>query len=140
MAPLGMDTVIECVGFDYTKSLLSKVETTLKLATDSPDVLAEMIHVCKKNGIVSILGVYSGYANHFPIGAMMEKGLRVEGGQSPTQKYWHMCLEFIQKGLFDTSFLNITRGKLSEAPELYDKFDKKENGVIKVFLRPDHFV
>jgi len=132
-----MDTVIECVGFDYAKTLLSKVETTLKLATDTPDILAEMIHVVKKNGIVSIIGVYSGYTNHFPIGAMMEKGLRVEGGQSPTQKYWEMCLQFIQQGTYDPSFLNITRGKLSDAPEMYDKFDKK-NGVIKAFLRPDH--
>lgn len=135
--PRGLDCTIECAGFEYTTGMLHKVERALSLETDSADILSEMIYTTRKFGNVSIIGVYSGYANHFPIGAMMEKGLNVRGGQSPTQKYWKMCLEKIMSGEMDPTFIITHRGKLSEGSELYDRFNKKD-GVIKVFLRPDH--
>jgi len=134
--PRGLDCTIECAGFEYTTGILHKVERALNLETDSPDILSEMIFTTRKFGNISIIGVYSGYANHFPIGAMMEKGLNVRGGLSPTQKYWKMCLQKIQAGEIDPTFIITHKGKLSEGGELYDQFYKKD-GVIKVFLRPD---
>ena len=65
----------------------------------------------------------------------MEKGLTVKAGQSPTQKYWKMCLEKIQSGELDPTFIITHRAPLSDAPTLYQDFDDKD-GVIKVFLRP----
>jgi len=134
--PGGPDCGIECAGFEYPTSVLHKVEMALNLETDTSDILSEMIQTVRKCGTVSIIGVYSGYANHFPIGAMMEKGLTVNGGQSPTQKYWKMCLEKIRSGEMDPSFVVTHRAKLSHAPELYKQFYNREDGVVKVFLRP----
>jgi len=134
--PGGLDCSIECAGFDYATTLLHKVEMAVGLETDSAAILTEMIHCTRKFGVCTIIGVYSGYCNHFPIGALMEKGLTMNGGQSPTQKYWKYCLEMIQKGEIDPTFVVTHRGKLSDAPELYSKFYEKKEGVLKVFLRP----
>jgi threonine dehydrogenase-like Zn-dependent dehydrogenase len=135
MVPQGVDVSIECAGFEYAKTLLHKVEMAIGLETDSPDILTEMITATRPFGTLSIIGVYVGYTNHFPIGAMMEKDLIIKCGQSPTQKYWKMCLEKLQSGEFDPSFVVTHRAYLSDGPELYKKFYNKEDGVIKVFLR-----
>jgi len=134
--PGGVDCSIECAGFEYASSTLHKVERALYLETDAADILTEMIYATRKCGTVSIIGVYAGFTNHFPIGAMMEKGLTVKGGQSPTQKYWKMCLEKIRSGEFDPLFVVTHRAKLSDGPQLYQKFYDKADGCIKVFLRP----
>jgi threonine dehydrogenase-like Zn-dependent dehydrogenase len=139
MVPGGVDTSIECVGFEWTKSWLSALEYKLGMETDTSDILKECITCTRKAGIVSIIGVYVGTTNHFPIGALMEKSLHVTGGQSFTQKYWKMCLEKIRKGEFDPTIAVSHKAKLSNAPELYKKFYNREDGVIKLFLRPDGF-
>eukprot|EP01118_Nematostelium_gracile_P011960 TRINITY_DN4314_c0_g1_i1.p1 TRINITY_DN4314_c0_g1~~TRINITY_DN4314_c0_g1_i1.p1 ORF type:complete len:419 (-),score=121.70 TRINITY_DN4314_c0_g1_i1:31-1287(-) len=139
LVPGGLDCTIECAGFEYATTLIHKVERALNLETDTADILTEMFMATRKCGNVSIIGVYVGFANHFPIGTMMEKGLNVRGGQSPTQKYWNMCLEKIQSGEMDPTWLVTTHGKLSDAPSLYKKFHEKSEGVVKVFLRPDQY-
>jgi len=135
--PDGIDVGIECAGFEYAKTWTHKIERALGLEQDTSDILSEIISCVRGFGRVAILGVYTGLTNHFPIGALMEKGLTLRGGQSPTQRYWHKCLEYIQSGELDPTFIVTHRGTLSQAPELYSKFFKHEEGIVKVFLRPD---
>jgi len=132
----GLDAGIECAGFEYAKTITHKVEMAIGLETDTCDILSEMIYAVRPYGRIGIIGVYSGYTNHFPIGAMMEKQILVQGGQSPTQKHWKMCLEKIQKGEIDPTFMITHRGTLAQGPELYKQFHAREDGMIKVFLRP----
>jgi len=139
MVPIGVDTAIECAGFEYSKTIKHKVERALVLETDTADIFDEMFTSVRKCGNVSVIGVYALKANHFPVGAMMEKGLTVRCGQCPTQKYWKFALEMIQKGKLDPSFVVTTRAKLSDAPKLYELFNDKKEGIIKVFLRPDNY-
>jgi len=138
--PGGMDVAIECAGFEYATTWLHKFERAVGLETDTADIFSQMISTVRKFGIVSVLGVYSGYANHFPVGAMMEKGVTITGSQSPTQKYWKYCLEKIRSGEFDPTFVVTTKGKLSDGPSFYKRFYDREDGVIKVFMRPDNLV
>jgi threonine dehydrogenase-like Zn-dependent dehydrogenase len=137
LCPGGLDVSIECAGFEYAKTLLHKLERAVNLETDTADILSEMIYATRKFGVVSIIGVYSGHTNHFPIGALMEKGLHMTGSQSPTQKYWKYCLEKIRTGEMDPTFVVTHRGTLADGPKLYDKFYNRDQ-VIKVFLRPEH--
>jgi threonine dehydrogenase-like Zn-dependent dehydrogenase len=132
-----LDCAIECAGFDYPTTLKHKAEMALGMETDTADILTEMITAVRPRGRIGILGVYVGTCNHFPIGALMEKGLSVRAGQCPTQRYWDVCLDHIQRGTFDPRFVVTTRGKLSEGPRLFSEFNNKEKGVVKVFLRPD---
>lgn len=136
MVPGGLDCTIECAGFEYPKTMIHKVEMAVGLETDSADILTEMITCTRKFGNVSIIGVYSGTTNHFPIGAMMEKDLTVRGGQCPSQKYWKMCVEKLRSGEFDPTFIISHRATLAAGPQLYQSFNDRKDGVIKVFLRP----
>jgi len=135
LVPGGVDCAIECAGFEYASTLIHKVERALSLETDTADILEQCFNAVRKFGNVSIIGVYTGYANHFPIGAMMEKDLTVKGGQSPTQKYWKMCLEKIESGELDPTFIISHKLNLSDGPTAYKKFYDKDQ-IIKVFLRP----
>ncbi|KAJ9512844.1 hypothetical protein QJQ45_029180, partial [Haematococcus lacustris] len=89
----GPDVCIEAVGFHYAKTMLHMIEQKLMLETDPADVLNELIRCCRKGGVISIVGVYAGFTNHFNIGAFMEKALTMRGGQTPVQKYWHLLLK-----------------------------------------------
>jgi len=140
MVPGGVDTSIECVGFEWTKSWTHTLERKFGLETDTSDILTELITCTRKCGTVSIIGAYLGTSNQFPIGALMEKSLHVTGGQSFTQKYWKMCLEKIKSGEIDPTFVVSHKAKLSDTPELYKRFYNRENGVIKLFLRPDSYI
>jgi threonine dehydrogenase-like Zn-dependent dehydrogenase len=140
MFPEGIDIGIECAGFDYAKTLKHKFEIAVGLETDTADIFTEIFTCVRPFGNVSVIGVYSGYANHFPVGALMEKALTIRGGQTPVQKYWRMALEKVMSGEFDPSFVVTHRGYLSDAPEWYKKFYEKDDGVIKVFLRPDNTI
>ena len=74
------------------------------LETDPSEILNEMIMAVRKGGIVSIVGVYVGLTNGFNIGAFMEKGLRMAGGQTPVQRYWPTLLPLVENGELDPSF------------------------------------
>jgi len=136
MVPGGVDVGIEAAGFEYSTTIRHKIERAVGLETDTADILTEIITAVRKFGRVSIIGVYSGTCNHFPIGAMMEKGLTVRGGQSPTQKFWKMAMEKIRSGELDPTFILSHKSTLAAGPMLYEKFYNRTEGVIKVFLRP----
>ena len=135
--PSGLDVCIDATTFHEPKTLLHKVEKALMLETDVSETPNEMIFLCKKFGRVGLIGVYSGYTNHFNIGALMEKGIRFIGnGQAPVHLYWHEILsEYIMTGKFDVQSLVSHRVDIEDFPELYKQFDKRVAGVEKVFVQ-----
>lgn len=136
LCPGGVDVAIDCAGFRYATTWLHTIQRALMLETDSPDILSQCIYAVRKSGNVSIIGDYFGFANQFPIGAMMEKHLTVRGGQCFVQGMWKYVLEMMLKNKFDPKIAVNYHGRLSEGPELYKKFHLKEEGIVKVFLRP----
>ena len=91
---------------------------------------------CRKAGTISIPGVYIGMADKLPIGAAMNKGLTLKMGQTHVQKYTKPLLDKIIAGKIDPSFVITHPASLEDAPKMYKQFRDKENGVIKVVLRP----
>jgi threonine dehydrogenase-like Zn-dependent dehydrogenase len=71
-----------------------------------------------------------------PLGAAMNKGLTLKMGQTHVQAYTHVLLEKIEAGEIDPSFVVTHRAALEDAPAMYKKFRDKEDGVVKVLLRP----
>jgi threonine dehydrogenase-like Zn-dependent dehydrogenase len=116
--------------------VVDKVKTTLHLATDRPSVLREIIMCCRKGGTISVPAVYIGVVNKIPFGAFMNKGLTMRTGQTHTHRYLAPLLEKVQTGEIDPSFVITHRAGLAEGPELYKKFRDKEDGCIKVVLKP----
>jgi len=136
LVPGGPNCVIDAVGFRFSKSLLHRFERMMKLETDTPEILKECIYAVKKGGIVSIVGDYVGLTNHFPIGALMEKGITMRGSQVPLHKYWKNILELIESGKVDPTFLISHRMDLNDAAEAYRIFDEKEEEALKIILKP----
>ncbi|HZP57668.1 MAG TPA: zinc-dependent alcohol dehydrogenase [Dehalococcoidia bacterium] len=132
----GADVCIETAGFRYARTFRHRIQRKLKLETDAIDALSDAIRSARKAGNVAIIGDFIGFANQFPIGAMMEKGLTVRGGQVHVQRYWKDLLPRMRDGQIDPSFLFTHRVPLERAPEAYRMFDRKQDGVIKVLLRP----
>jgi len=66
----------------------------------------------------------------------MNKGLTIKTGQTHVQAYTAPLLKRIEAGDIDPSFVVTHPASLEDAPEMYRKFRDKEDGVIKVVLRP----
>jgi threonine dehydrogenase-like Zn-dependent dehydrogenase len=138
---IGPDICIDAVGMEahgyYTlESIYDKVKTNLFMETERPHALRQAIECCRKAGTVSIPGVYGGVSDKIPIGAMMNKGLTIKTGQTHVHRYVPQLLDYVRQGRIDPSFVVTHRMPLSQAPEAYEIFRKKQDGCIKVVLDP----
>jgi threonine dehydrogenase-like Zn-dependent dehydrogenase len=106
------------------------------LGTDRPHVLREAIMCCRKAGTISVPGVYIGLLDKIPFGAAMNKGITFRMGQTHVPRYTKPLLEKIQSGVIDPSFVITHRIPLDDAPAAYKTFRDKEDGCIKVVLKP----
>lgn len=136
---IGPDAVIDAVGLESHgfafDNVLDAVKTETKLGTDRGHALREAILACRKGGRLSIPGVYGGFLDKFPAGALMEKGISVKCGQTHVQKYHEQLLELIEGGKLNTTFLISHRLPLEAAPEGYRRFKEEQNETTKVVLK-----
>jgi threonine dehydrogenase-like Zn-dependent dehydrogenase len=137
----GPDRCIDAVGAEAhatgsIDAVMDKVKTAVMLGTDRAHVLREAILCCRKGGTLSIPGVYIGFPDKVPFGALMNKGLTVKTGQTHTQRYMRPLLEKILAGEIDPSFVITHRVKLEEGPKMYKTFRDKKDGCVKVVLQP----
>jgi threonine dehydrogenase-like Zn-dependent dehydrogenase len=138
---LGPDVCIDAVGMEahgYTaiESLYDKVKTNLFMETERPHAVRQAIMCCRKGGTVSIPGVYGGFSDKFPLGALMNKGLTIKTGQTHVHKYVPKLLDLIRAGRIDPSFVVTHRLPLSQASDAYAMFREKRDGCVKVVLDP----
>jgi len=131
----GPDVAIECAAGEYAKGWMHWLEMQLGAETDTSEILNEMIEGVRNYGRAGITGVYVGYTNHFNVGSLMQRGIRLIGnGQAPVHKYWEELLHKIQKGELDPSHIVSHRVRLEDLATVYQKFDAKEDNIQKVFV------
>jgi threonine dehydrogenase-like Zn-dependent dehydrogenase len=99
-------------------------------------VLREMIYVCRPAGTLSVPGVYGGLIDKIPFGAAMNKGLTWRMGQTHVNRWTDDLLKRIQDGQIDPSFVITHTVSLADGPGMYKTFRDKEDGCIKVVLKP----
>jgi threonine dehydrogenase-like Zn-dependent dehydrogenase len=134
---VGPDCCIEAVGFHYTKSWTHWIEMAFKLENDPSETLNELINAVRKAGRIGVVGVYAGYCNHLNIGAFMEKGLTMSAGQTPVQKYWKKLYQMVKAGTLHPEMVITHHMDLQDGPAGYKKFNDKEDGCVKVILKPE---
>jgi threonine dehydrogenase-like Zn-dependent dehydrogenase len=136
----GPDACIDAVGMEAhshgVAGLYDRMKQMTMLETDRPHVLREAIFACRPGGTLSIPGVYGGFADKIPLGAMMNKGLTIKTGQTHVQRYLKPLLDRILQRQIDPSFVVTHRVPLSEAPRMYQTFRDKHDECIKVVLDP----
>jgi threonine dehydrogenase-like Zn-dependent dehydrogenase len=102
---------------------------------DRPIAVRDAILACRSGGIVSILGVYAGFVDKFPLGSLMNRGLTIRTGQCHVHRYQHKLLAKIEAGELDPSFVVSHEMNLDDAPAGYDMFMHKRDEVMKIILR-----
>jgi threonine dehydrogenase-like Zn-dependent dehydrogenase len=85
---------------------------------------------------VSIMGVYGGLMDKFPIGAVMNRGLTIRTGQCHVHRYLRPLLGRIESGEIDPSYIITHTLKLDDAAKGYDIFKRKQDDCLKVVLKP----
>jgi threonine dehydrogenase-like Zn-dependent dehydrogenase len=90
---------------------------------------------CRKAGTLSIVGVY-GVIDKFPLGVIMNKGLRIRTAQQPGQRYMPAMLEHLQAGELDPAFLATHTMPLEEAPRGYELFKEKQDNCMRAVFAP----
>ncbi len=138
----GPEKCIDAVGLEahagakHFDSLYDRAKQAFMLESDRAHVLREMMYVCRPAGTLSVPGVYGGLVDKIPFGAMMQKGLSLRTGQTHVNRWTDDLLKMIQDGVIDPSFVITHTVDLDDGPAMYETFRDKEDGCVKVVMKP----
>jgi threonine dehydrogenase-like Zn-dependent dehydrogenase len=134
----GPDACIDAVGTEShahgPSYAYDRTKQALMLESDRPIALREAIRCCCNGGTISVIGVYGGFVDKFPMGAVMNRGLTIRAGQCHVQRYLQPLLRLVEEGRIDPSFVITHHLPLSEAPRGYEMFLAKKDNCEKVVL------
>jgi glutathione-independent formaldehyde dehydrogenase len=111
-------------------------------------VLNQLVQTVRATGMIGVPGLYvpsdpggpTEAAKHgmllVSIGKLFEKGLRFGTGQANVKRYNRQLRDMIIDGRAEPSFVVSHQLPLTQAPEAYEKFDKRIEGYTKVILQP----
>jgi threonine dehydrogenase-like Zn-dependent dehydrogenase len=138
----GPDRCIDAVGMEangHSHGLqysYDRIKQALMLENDRPIALREAMLACRNGGTLSVPGVYSGFVDKIPFGAVMNRSITIKTGQTHVHRYLQPLLERVQKGDIDPSFVISHTLPLEEAPRAYEMFRDKKDHCTKVVLKP----
>ena len=148
----GPEGVVDAVGMEAHGSPVAKAAQTAvgllpdavarpltdKMAIDRLSVLRAAFKGVRRGGTVSISGVYGGEVDPLPLMEMFDRGIQVRMGQCHVKRWIDELMPHVQDEAdpLGTQDLTTHRVPLSEAPRMYELFQKKEDGCIKVVLNP----
>lgn len=148
----GADAVVDAVGMEAHGN--PGVATVHKALGLLPDALAQKvmetggldrlaalhssIDIVRRGGTVSLSGVYAGEADVMPMKTMFDKQLSLRMGQCNVKRWVDDLLPLVEDPADPLGVMDLTthRAPLADAPGLYEMFQKKEDGCIKVVLQP----
>ena len=135
----GPDHCIDAVGAEgHTHGVAyvhDRMKQMLRMQADRPIALREAIYSCANGGTVSVIGVYAGIIDKFPMNVVMNRSLTIKTGQCHVHRYMKPLLERIQKGEIDPTFIITHRMPLDQAPEGYKIFNQKLENCEKIVLK-----
>ena len=148
----GPDAVIDAVGMEAHGSpvagfahqalgLLPDKLAQKAMETAGVDRLAALhtsIDAVRRGGTLSLSGVYGGEASPLPLLTMFDKQIQVRMGQCNVRRWTDELLPLVEDDADPLGVMDLVthRSGLEGAPALYEKFQKKEDGCIKVVLNP----
>ena len=134
----GPDSCIDAVGLEGhapgIAGAYDRVKTAMMLETDRTPALRQAILECRSGGTVSVAGVYGGFIDKFPMGAVVNRALTIKSGQTHVHRYMRPLLERIERREIDPSFIITHRLRLEDAPRGYSMFSEKQDECLKVVL------
>ncbi|KAK4097744.1 GroES-like protein [Parathielavia hyrcaniae] len=135
MVPGGVDVSIEASGGEYAKGYAHKLELWVGAEQDTSEMINECLLSTRKFGTVGIIGDYIGFTNHFNVGSLMERGIKLIGcGQAPVHKYWEDLVQMVEHGTVDPTMILTHRFRLDDIAKAYRLQAKREQGLVKCFV------
>ena len=128
--------MIDCVGMEATAGhgmlgVLGAVKEKLG-STQRPYALEQAVQAVRPSGVLSVPGVYGGPVP-VNMGAIVQKGITIRSGQTHVKRWLDELTKLIENGTIDPTFLITHRSRdLAEGPELYQTFNDKKDGCVKV--------
>jgi threonine dehydrogenase-like Zn-dependent dehydrogenase len=147
----GPDSVIDAVGMEAHGAPVGKLVQQMtsivpdaiaarvmeKAGIDRLSALHLAIEIVRRGGTISLSGVYGGQTDPMPMLTMFDKQIQLRMGQANVRRW----VDDIMPLLMDGDPLGVddfatNRIPLDDAPEAYEKFQKKQDGIVKVLLQP----
>jgi threonine dehydrogenase-like Zn-dependent dehydrogenase len=139
----GPDRCIECVGMEAhgvgAEYWYDRAKQMTFMETGRAVALRQAIRACRKGGTVSVMGVYGGLLDKFPMGAVVNKALTIRSGQQQGQRYVQRLFELIREGQLDPSFLMTHQLPLEDGALAYDLFKRKEDNCVRAVFLPSQY-
>jgi threonine dehydrogenase-like Zn-dependent dehydrogenase len=148
----GPDSVVDAVGMEASHGGVAAVAQAAvgvlpkalarpvmeKAGVDRLTSLHSALDLVRRGGTVSISGVYGGEADPMPMKSMFDKQVTVRMGQCNVRNWIDTILPIVEDTADPLGVLDLVthHEPLERAPEMYEIFQKKEDGCIKVVLRP----
>jgi threonine dehydrogenase-like Zn-dependent dehydrogenase len=143
--------VIDAVGMEAHGSPVAKAAQTMtaflpdrlaqplmqRMGVDRLHALYLAIDIVRRGGTISIIGVYGGELDPLPMLTLFDKQVQLRMGQANVRRWTDAILPLLTDGdpLGVDSFAT-HRLPLDQAPDAYEKFQKKQDGYVKVLLQP----
>jgi threonine dehydrogenase-like Zn-dependent dehydrogenase len=147
----GPDSVIEAVGMEAHGAPFGKLAQQMasllpdavqarfmeKAGVDRLMALHSAIDIVRRGGTISIVGVYGGMIDPMPMLTLFDKQVQVRMGQANVKRWVPAIMPLLMDGdRLGVETFATHRLPLDEAPAAYEKFQKKEDGTVKVLLKP----
>ena len=147
----GPDSVIDAVGMEAHGSPFGKLAQKMvglmpdavarrmmqKAGVDRLSALHLAFDLVRRGGTVSIIGVYGGEADPFPMMTLFDKQVQIRMGQANVHRWAPDIMPLLTDGdPLGVDGFATHHVPLTEAPQAYDTFQKKQDGMIKVLVRP----
>jgi threonine dehydrogenase-like Zn-dependent dehydrogenase len=148
----GPDSVVDAVGMEAHGSPVASAAHTAIGLLPSPVAKKAMetagidrlsvLHACidsvRRGGTISLSGVYGGEADPMPMLTMFDKQIQLRMGQCNVKHWIGDLLPLVEDDADPLGVLDLVthRLPLEDGPAAYEKFQKKEDGCIKVVLQP----
>jgi S-(hydroxymethyl)glutathione dehydrogenase/alcohol dehydrogenase len=148
----GADAVIDAVGMEAHGSPVAEVGQRIfnalpqklsaqimsKVGRDRMSAIHTAIDAVRRGGTVSVIGVYGGQSDPMPIMTMFDKQIQLRMGQANVKRWVDDIMPLL---VDDADPLGVEQFAthtvpLAEAPTAYEKFQKKQDGTVKVVFKP----
>ncbi|HWC33157.1 MAG TPA: zinc-dependent alcohol dehydrogenase [Actinomycetota bacterium] len=133
----GADAGIDAVGMEAEGSLLEPVLQGAKVVPDRLHALKQTMGAVRRGATVSVSGVYTAWFPKFPLGQLFDRQISIRMGQANVRRWVDEIMPLLgDDDPLGTDDLATHTVPLGEAPKMYERFQKKRDGTIKVVLRP----
>ncbi|MFE8700516.1 alcohol dehydrogenase catalytic domain-containing protein [Cytobacillus sp. FJAT-54145] len=132
----GADVVIDCVGMSGKMKPYELVESALRLQGGAMGSVTSAIETVRKGGTIQLIGVYGLRYNGFPLGDLFSRNVTLKMGYAPVIRSLPYLYNLLQKKELDPSDIITHHLSLNDGEKAYKLFNKKQEGCLKIILKP----